>query len=373
MWRFNFSLIYRILLFLLVLICIRCQEKETPPVAEFEADSTVVEQGGTVQFSDLSLHGPTEWSWRFEAGDPQISSLQNPEVTYYHSGDYEVRLTVTNDFGTDVIIKDNYISVLQPFPTAEFVADSTEVEIDGIVRFTDMSTGKPAEWAWTFQGGNPETSTAQHPKVIYESPGIYTVVLTVKNDRGTDTEAKEDYITVRYPRTDITFRNNVFTDINLVLNGKNYTVKQEDSITFDDFEGFEVFYSAETSGKTAGGDIVGLAVTWSGQLVLNGGRMAVDLDLARDYFYIYITNNGTHDLGPFYVNYGLTDQTVDNVIMKADGRRYRTGYYRANSGTKVRALWQEDANQFEEWSQGTDFSLPFVKNQVIYLVNTNRK
>ena len=362
-----------IILVLLIFTFIRCQDKKTPPIAEFEADSTVVEQGGTVQFSDLSLNGPDEWSWRFEAGDPQISSSPDPEVTYYHAGEYEIRLSVTNDIGTDVIIKDNYISVLYPFPTAEFKADSTEIEIDGIVRFTDMSTDKPAEWAWTFQGGNPETSTAQHPKVIYESPGLYTVVLTVKNDRGTDTEAKEDYITVRYPRTDITFRNNVFTDISLLLNGKSYTVKQDDSITFENFEGFEVVWSGETSGETANGDIIGLAITWGGKLLLNGTSMTVDLDLERDYFYLFITNSGSHALGPLYVNYGLTDQTVDNVIMNADGRRYRTGYYRANPRTRVRALWIDDQDEFSEWSQGTDFSFPFVKNQVVYLVHSNRK
>lgn len=357
----------------LVIISAQCQEKENPPLAEFEADSTIVEEGGTVQFTDLSLHNPAEWNWRFEAGDPQVSTSQNPQVTYHHAGEYEVRLSVTNDFGTNVIVKDNYISVLYPFPAAEFTADSTEIEMDGIVRFTDLSTGKPNEWEWTFQGGNPETSTAQNPKVIYESPGVYTVVLTVKNDRGTDTEAKEDYITVLYPRTDITFRNNVFTDIDLTLGGKTYTVKKDDSITFEDYLGFEVSYNAETSGKTAGGQIVGLAVYWEGMLELNGDKMAVDLDLARDYFYLFITNSGSHDLAPLYVNYGLSDQTVDNVIMKADGRQYRTGYYRANPGTVIRTHWMDEHSSYTEWRQGTDFSLPFVKNHVIYLVNYSRK
>ena len=98
--------------------------------------------------------------------------------------------------------------------------------------------------------------------------------------------------------------------------------------------------------------------------------MWVDLDLAQDYFYLYITNNGTHHLSPLYVNYGLPDQTVDQVIMFANGTRYQTGYYRANSETAIRANWlNEPDSSYTEWIQGTDFSLTFSKNQVVYLNN----
>jgi len=357
---------------LLAFTSLSCQE-EIPPVAEFEADTTTVEQGSSVQFRDLSLDAPTEWSWRFEAGEPQVSTLQHPQITYHHSGEYEVRLSVSNEYGTDVMIKDNYISVLTPYPTAEFTAETTVTEINGIIRFTDLSTDKPAEWAWTFQGGNPETSTAQHPKVIYETPGVYSVVLTVKNDRGTDTEAKEDYITVLYPRTDLTFHNNVFTEVYLTLEGDTRAIPPGDSITIIDFEGFEAVYFAETSGKTAEGQIVGLAVYWVEKLELNGSSMDVDIDLSQDMFYLYITNNGSHDLAPLYVNYGSLDQTKDNVVMKADGKKYRTGYYRANPGTIIRADWIGSPTGYTLWANGTDFSFPFAMNQVVYLTNEARK
>jgi len=39
----------------LIIIGLGCQEKENPPIAEFEADTTNIEQGSVVQFSDLSL------------------------------------------------------------------------------------------------------------------------------------------------------------------------------------------------------------------------------------------------------------------------------------------------------------------------------
>ncbi len=368
----NISAQIKLLIISVLPVICSCREEERPPVAEFEADSTTIEQGNSVQFSDLSLEGPTEWSWKFEAGDPQISTIQHPEVTYHQSGEYEVRLTVSNNAGTDVIVKDNYINVLAPYPEADFIGDTTTIEIDGIVRFSDISKGKPTEWIWTFQGGNPETSTAQNPKVIYEAPGIYSVVLTIKNERGTDTEAKDGYITVRNPRTDLVFRNNVFTDVNLTLEGDTRTLAAGDSITFNDFEGFETTYSAETSGKSTQGLIVGLAIYWQEKIVLNGTKMVVDLDLAKDYFYLYITNNGEHHLAPLYVNFGLPEQTIDNVVMQANGTRYQIGYYRAFSETVIRANWMDDPTLFTKWVQGTDFSLPFSKNQVVYLTNRSK-
>ena len=200
------------------------------------------------------------------------------------------------------------------------------------------------------------------------------MVLTVKNDRGTDTEAKEDYVTILYPRTDITFHNNVFTDVELTLKGDTRTIEPGDSVTFFDFEGFEITYFAETSGKTAENQIVGQAVYWVEKLVLNAGEMNVDLDLSQDLFYLFITNNGIHDLAPLYVNYGTLEQTVDKVVMRADGKRYRTGYYRINPGTIIRANWLGSIdNDFTIWVHGKDFSLPYTKNQSVNLYNTARK
>ena len=62
------------------------------------------------------------------------------------------------------------------------------------VRFTDISTGNPTAWLWSFGDGN--TSTDQSPIHTYTAPGNYTVGLTVGN--GTDSAAlsRPDYITV---------------------------------------------------------------------------------------------------------------------------------------------------------------------------------
>lgn len=47
------------------------------------------------------------------------------------------------------------------------------------VQFTDNSTGNINSWSWTFQGGNPATSTQQNPTVTWNSPGLKNVTLTI--------------------------------------------------------------------------------------------------------------------------------------------------------------------------------------------------
>jgi PKD repeat protein len=82
-----------------------------PPVADFEGTPTTVTVGNSVDFSDLSLNDPTSWAWSFEGGTPLNSTDQNPTVTYYTEGTYEVSLTATNAEGSDIETKLNYIIV----------------------------------------------------------------------------------------------------------------------------------------------------------------------------------------------------------------------------------------------------------------------
>ena len=82
-------------------------------------------------------------------------------------------------------------------PAADFSADFTTVEEGQSVTFTDLSTNNPTSWAWTFEGGEPATSTEESPVVTYAEPGTYTVTLTTSNAAGTSPAIdKVDYILV---------------------------------------------------------------------------------------------------------------------------------------------------------------------------------
>jgi parallel beta-helix repeat protein len=79
-------------------------------------------------------------------------------------------------------------------PVADFEGNPTSGDAPLTVYFTDLSTGNPTSWDWTF--GDSGTSQAQDPSHEYTTADTYTVGLTVANTVGQDTETKVDYITV---------------------------------------------------------------------------------------------------------------------------------------------------------------------------------
>lgn len=84
-----------------------------PPVANFEANTMSVQEGGSISFTDLSTKNPTSWSWSFIGGSPAISANQNPTITYNTPGTYEVTLTATNAGGSHSETKTGYITVTE--------------------------------------------------------------------------------------------------------------------------------------------------------------------------------------------------------------------------------------------------------------------
>jgi PKD repeat protein len=167
------------------------------PGADFEADVLAGTAPLTVQFTDLSaVENITAWWWDF--GNGFLSTLEAPLFTYHTPGVFNVSLTVTDDEGyTWTAVKEGYITVTAPVvPEANFTADVTEGYVPLTVGFTDTSTIENiTAWAWEFGDGG--TSEDQHPAYVYETPGLYTVSLTVTD--GTNTTyavTKPDYIAV---------------------------------------------------------------------------------------------------------------------------------------------------------------------------------
>jgi len=84
-----------------------------------------------------------------------------------------------------------------PSLDADFTASQTTICAGQCISFTDASSGNPTSWDWTFAGATPGTSTQQNPtNICYNTPGDYTVTLTVGDGNSTDTETKTAYIHV---------------------------------------------------------------------------------------------------------------------------------------------------------------------------------
>ncbi|MBS1581205.1 MAG: T9SS type A sorting domain-containing protein [Bacteroidetes bacterium] len=78
-------------------------------------------------------------------------------------------------------------------PEADFYSLNPFVCAGEPVRFRDNSRrATPTSWAWSFEGGNPSTSTDQDPVVTFAEGGYHNVTLTVGNEHGSSSKTKND-------------------------------------------------------------------------------------------------------------------------------------------------------------------------------------
>ena len=82
-------------------------------------------------------------------------------------------------------------------PLVDFEASNTNPSAGCGIDFTDLTTGYPMNWEWTFEGGDPASSSEQNPgDIVYMSPGTYFVKLLASNPSGADSLTKTAYIVV---------------------------------------------------------------------------------------------------------------------------------------------------------------------------------
>jgi hypothetical protein len=106
--------------------------------ASFTADVTSGPPPLTVHFTDQSGGSPESWAWDF--GDGGTSTAQNPTHEYGGVGTYTVTLTVTKDGQSNELAREDYITVAEVAPAAEFSAAPTTGPAPLEVTFTDEST-----------------------------------------------------------------------------------------------------------------------------------------------------------------------------------------------------------------------------------------
>ena len=148
----------------------------------------------TVQFTDLSSGGPTQWNWNFGDGSGN-STEENPSHVYQNAGTYTVTLTVWNAYSTDTEQKVGYIVVSSGGLVANFQGIPNAGFVPLTVQFTDLSSGPHSYWTWAFGDGG--SSNVANPSHTYQNTGSYTVTLTIRDLTGNQaTDVKPGYITV---------------------------------------------------------------------------------------------------------------------------------------------------------------------------------
>jgi PKD repeat protein len=174
--------------------CITVTNTPTSPTAAFSASPTTGAAPLTVSFTNQSTGTITGYTWSF--GDGQSSSAANPSHQYTAPGVYTVALTASGAGGSAVETKSGYITV-QAAPVAAFSASPMTGAAPLPVQFTDASTGTITGWQWSFGDGGQ--SSEQHPAHTYQTPGGYTVTLTVSGPGGAHSTATALRVTLPLP------------------------------------------------------------------------------------------------------------------------------------------------------------------------------
>ena len=168
------------------------------PKPLFQASDTTGCYPLKVNFTDQSIAqegGIVKWEWDF--GDGMLSGSQNPNHVYTGPGNYNVILRVTNTAGcVSTVSKPQYIKIKDGVTADYSFTGSSQCTPPSIIHFTNKSTGTGTlSYQWLFGDGN--TSGLQNPSNTYNTAGIYTIQLVVKNNAGCiDTLTKTNSIAV---------------------------------------------------------------------------------------------------------------------------------------------------------------------------------
>ena len=152
------------------------------PIANFFTSAQNICVGESIRFEDRS-DDAQEYMWEFEGAIPFTSTEVNPEVTYSSSGNYSVKLTVSNDDGENEIFLQDLIQVASaPDVNFSFIRSGKSVSFIN-------SSANADTYSWDFgDGGSSTVAFARH---TYERGGSYTIGLIATNECGSTEVTKQ--------------------------------------------------------------------------------------------------------------------------------------------------------------------------------------
>ena len=211
---------------------------------DFAADNTTVLVGQTVNFTNnvtatqngQPYTGDIFYSWSFDAdggtaGMLATSTDANPAYSYTAAGVYSVKLAVaTSQYGVymtaDTLVKHAYITVQEdelavianftttPEATSSILTGaSVNIMVGESIVYTSACNENTTSIEWTFQGGDPATSTDDQVTVTYAAAGSYTTTLVAYGEGGRQS-TKTLNVNVSEPTVEASFTTDpAYTDI----------------------------------------------------------------------------------------------------------------------------------------------------------------
>ena len=136
---------------------------------------TSLGNAGGVYYRDSTMS-----SWLpFSAGLPNVT-VDHLEIDYCAG---KIRAAT---YGRDIWETDPYAPLNVP-PTANAIFTSAAGSCTDTISFTDRSDFVPTTWQWYFPGGQPASSNAPNPVVVYPGSQTYIATFIAGNAYGADT------------------------------------------------------------------------------------------------------------------------------------------------------------------------------------------
>ncbi len=182
-----------------------------------------------------------QWDGREEfpgVGNDRMHTVQEGDETLYH--------WYNNETPPDADL------------VADFIPSLREFYEQGVITFSDISSGQVDSWEWTFEGGTPNVSTDKNPVVRYDEAGQFNVQLTVKQGDKSNTVSFDQYINVlERNTTNIPWWNEtVFYEIFV------HSFKDSDGNGIGDFQGLTEKLDYLNDGDPTTTDDLGITGIW---------------------------------------------------------------------------------------------------------------
>lgn len=164
-----------------------------PPNASFSGSNlTGCDAPHTVNFSSNSS-GTPPFTYDWDFGDGNTSTQENPSHTYNNTGNYTVKLIVSDQSGClDSMVRNNYVSINTPTAQIGLNTNYGCTTPATFFQFTNQSTGPQNFVLWNF--GDNSIAQTQNPTHVYNNPGVYTVTLITGNSACRDTVTEEIFV-----------------------------------------------------------------------------------------------------------------------------------------------------------------------------------
>ena len=210
-----------------------------------------------------------ELTFSYAGGSTGLTWLDNGASCEY--GGPDPTYTPLND----IPYEDYYFNgTVNPALVADFTSPNLLPALNEVVQLTDISSGNPTGWAWTFTPNtvafvNGTSSSSQNPQVVFTGNGAYAATMTVTDGSCIQASTKNDYFHVG---TAGLWTGQTSSDWNVASNWNNWLIPVDttdvvippEAVNWPEFNGDLILgvhcknltLSGTTSQMTVTGDII---------------------------------------------------------------------------------------------------------------------